>query len=270
MYERILVALDGSRFSEEVIPYAAALAGRGAALVLLRVVDKAADEADARAYVEHLGVAHGARGQCVLAAGDVAEAILEQARAVPGTLVVITTHGRSGLLEAMLGSVALRVVRGSAGAPVLVYRPTGAAPTVAARIRSVVLPLDGTELSEAMAPQAAELAQRLGAELVVVSVVNPKTTARGETPESDAMKGLETGYVRACARDLAARHQVATTWEVLHGEPAAAIASFVQGRPDAILAMVTRGRPALESALLGSVTSGCLRQAGVPVLTRVP
>ena len=93
MYERILVALDGSRFSEEVIPYAVALAARGAPLTLLRVVEKAADEPDARAYVENLGVAHGARGQCVLASGDVAEAILEQARAVPETLVVMTNTG---------------------------------------------------------------------------------------------------------------------------------------------------------------------------------
>ena len=270
MYERILVALDGSRFSEEVIPYAVALAARGAPLTLLRVVDKAADESDARAYVENLGVAHGERGQCVLTSGDVAEAILEQARAVPETLVVMTTHGHSGLLEAMVGSVALRVVRGSAGALVLVSRPTGAAPPTAPGIRNVVLPLDGTELSEAMAPHAAQLAKQLGAELVVVNVVNPATTARGEKPDSDAMKGLETGYVRASARDLAARYEVATTWEVLHGDPAAAIADFVRGRPDAILAMVTRGRTALQSALLGSVTTGCLRQAGVPVLVRVP
>ena len=134
----------------------------------------------------------------------------------------------------------------------------------------MVLPLDGTELSEAMAPHAAQLAKQLGAELVVVNVVNPATTARGEKPDSDAMKGLETGYVRASARDLAARYEVATTWEVLHGDPAAAIADFVRGRPDAILAMVTRGRTALQSALLGSVTTGCLRQAGVPVLVRVP
>ena len=69
MYERILVALDGSRFSEEVIPYAVALAARGAPLTLLRVVDKAADESDARAYVETLGVAHGERDVDGLLAG---------------------------------------------------------------------------------------------------------------------------------------------------------------------------------------------------------
>ena len=57
---------------------------------------------------------------------------------------------------------------------------------------------------------------------------------------------------------------------LLHGEPAKAIASYVAGRGDTILAMVTRRQSAMETAFLGSVTAGCLRQAGVPVLMRAP
>ena len=49
-----------------------------------------------------------------------------------------------------------------------------------------------------------------------------------------------------------------------------AIASHVAGRSDTVLAMVTRRQGAVETALLGSVTAGCLRQAGVPVLMRAP
>ena len=191
---------------------------------------------------------------------------------MPGTLVAMTSHGRSGLLEAMLGSVALRVVRGRNGAPVLVYRPTGAAASgsPAVKINRVVLPLDGTELSEGMAPQAAELARRLDAELMVVVVIDPKTTKGGDMPVSAMMKGLESGYVRSNARDFATRFGVRVNWEVLHGDPADSIARFIGGQPGSMLAMTTRGRSALETALLGSVTSGCLRNAGVPVLMRLP
>ena len=53
-------------------------------------------------------------------------------------------------------------------------------------------------------------------------------------------------------------------------EPAKAIASYVAGRGDTILAMVTRRQSAMETAFLGSVTAGCLRQAGVPGLMRAP
>ena len=273
MYERILVTLDGSHYSEEIIAYAAGLAAaQGSALTLLRVVDKAADAPEAEGYLQRLAAAHGARGECAVAPGDVADAILAQARQVPGTLVAMTSHGRSGLLQAMLGSVALRVVRASGGAPVLVYRPTGHAQVGAAalKVRSVVLPLDGTELSEAMIAPAGELAQRIGAELEIVGVVDPRQTSGRDAPDSDAMKGLESGYVRNQARELAERYQVPTDWEVLHGEPAEAIAGYLSGRRDVILAMATRGRSALQTALLGSVTAGCLSKAGVPVLMRVP
>ena len=154
MYDRILVPLDGSRFSEEMIPHAAGLAARGTPLVLLRVVDKGADEAEARAYVEQLAARHGAQGLCVVAHGDVADTVLDEAAGVPRTLVAMTSRGRSGVLEAVLGSVAQRVARGTDG-PVLVYRPTGgsASDGGAAQVRRIVLPLDGSALSEAMAAQ---------------------------------------------------------------------------------------------------------------------
>lgn len=272
MYARVLVTLDGSRHSEEVLAYAVGMAQvHKTPLELLRVVEKDAESAEAAAYVEQLAAGHGARSLCVVAGGDVAAAILSAARAVPGTLLAMTSRGRSGLMEAVLGSVALRVVRGSAEAPVLVYRPTGSAPERAAaiQVRSVVLPLDGTELSESMGDQAAELARWLGAELMVVNVVEPRDS-RSSSPVTSSISALESGYVRSNARALAARHGVKVNWEVLHGEPAEAIAVQLAGRHDAILAMATRARPALETAFLGSVTSGCLRRAGVPVLMRAP
>lgn len=269
MYDRILVPLDGSNFSEEMIPYAEGLAAvHGTTLTLLRVVDKESERDEATLYVEHVAVAHGARGRCVVAAGDVADAILEESRREPRTLVAMTSNGRSGLLEAMLGSVALRLVR-HGGAPVLVYRPTGgsARSDTPVKVTSVVLPLDGSDLSEAMGAQAAEFARWIGAELVVVAVIDPRTTVDAGVATGDVS---ESSYVRSMASTLASRHGAKVTWEVLHGEPAEAIASFIAGRRDVMLAMVTHGRRALESALLGSVTSGALRKAGVPVLMRLP
>lgn len=273
MYDRILVPLDGSRFSEEMIPYARGLsAALDVPLALLRLVAKAGEQDEATKYVRAVAATHGAEGLCQLAQGDIADAILEEAGHAAGTLVAMTSHGRSGLMEAMVGSVALRVLRGSKGAPILVYRPTGkgSAADAELRIRQVVLPLDGTELSEGMAAQAAELARRLDAELMVVVVIDPKAAKSGDMPVSAMMKGLESGYVRSNARDFATRFGVRVNWEVLYGDPAESIAGFISGRQDAMLAMATRGRSALETALLGSVTAGCLRHAGVPVLMRQP
>ncbi|MCO5123686.1 MAG: universal stress protein [Rhizobacter sp.] len=269
MYARILVPLDGAKFSEEVLPHAAGLARvHGTTLTLLRIVEKESDGPDAEAYVKALAERLSAQALCVVARTDVADVIVEEAARVPKTLVTMTSHGRTGLMEAMLGSVALRVVRNS-GAPVLVYRPRGAdAPDRApVKVTQIVLPLDGTPTSEAMAPHAAEFAKWLDAELVVVSVSDFTAGAKAGFPQGDVM---DSSYVRGRAKDFAGKYGVRVSWEALHGEPAEAIVQFVDGRPGAILAMTTRGHQAIKTAFLGSVTAGCLRKAGVPVLARMP
>ena len=269
MYARILVPLDGAQFSEEMIPHAAGLARKhGTTLTLLRVVEKEGDQPDAEAYVKALANGLSADGLCVAARADIADVIVEEARRVPGTLVAMTSHGRSGLMEAMLGSVALRVVRNSA-APVLVSRPSGAGGRGGApvKVTSIVLPLDGTPISESMAPQAAELAKWLDAELVVVSVSDPSASANDGIRAGDVM---DSSYVHRRANEYATKYGVRVSWEALHGKPAEAIVQFVDDRSDVILAMTTRGREALKAAFLGSVAAGCLRKAGVPVLMRMP
>ena len=270
MYDRILVPVDGSAFSEEMLPHAVGIArAAGAPLTLMRIVQSDADLAEATRYVEGLAGELSAEGRAVSARGDVADAVLAEARKVPGTLVAMCSHGHSGLMEAMLGSVALRVIR-TGGNAVLVYRPRGTSAEgrrQPVRINSVVLPLDGTQVSEAMASQAAEMALWLGVDLTVVSVIAAQSRVAADIPASDVM---ESSYVRSRAEDFAARYGVRTTWEVLHGEPAEAIAQYLDGRNDVVLAMVTHGRRPLETVLLGSVTAGCLHKCSAPILTRMP
>jgi len=270
MYDRILVPVDGSAFSEEVLPHALGIAqATGAALSLLRVVGQEGEQAEAARYVGALAADLSVDGRTVVARGDLADAILAEARRVPGTLVAMTSHGHSGLMEAMMGSVALRVVR-TGGNPVIVYRPRGASPEgrrQPVRVSTVVLPLDGTQVSEAMASEAAGMALWLGADLTVVEAIAAEPRLAPDIPPGDVM---ESSYVRTRAEEYAARYGVRTSWEVLHGEPADAIARYLDGRRDALLAMVTHGRHALETAILGSVTAGCLRKCAVPIVTRLP
>ena len=80
----------------------------------------------------------------------------------------------------------------------------------------------------------------------------------------------ESAYVHSHARDITDRYGAATTWEVLHGDPKQAIPSFVRSLGDAMLAMTTHGCSGLHGVITGSVTAQCLRDAGVPVFTRLP
>lgn len=270
MHDRILVPVDGSRFSEEVLPYALGIARAGGArLSLLRVVGREDERADARRDLDALAAELGAQASVVVGAGDTADVILGEAGREPGTLVAMTSHGRSGLMEAIMGSVAMRIVRASRD-PVLLYRPSGASATGRrdpVSIKGVLLPLDGTPASEAMAPQAAAMAKWLGAELEVVQVISADTQRQSDVPTSDVR---ESSYVRQRAEEYAGRHGVGVSWEVLHGDAVEAITRHVGDRRDVVLAMATRGRKPLEAAIMGSVTAGCLQESGVPVLTRMP
>src|SRR5690606_4165061 len=60
-----------------------------------------------------------------IAAGPVATTILAVALETDADLIVMATHGRSGIKRAMLGSVAEEVARRSVLAPVLLVRPAG-------------------------------------------------------------------------------------------------------------------------------------------------
>ena len=261
MYQRILVPVDGSSFSHQILPLVDAIARTTAAQVaLFRAVEQSDQRAAAESELKALADARGAQAVAAEVGGNASDAILTEAGRVPGTLVAMTSHGRSGVMRAVMGSTALNVLR-RGGNPLLVYRPhEGGAPAAApASIERIFVPLDGSELSESIVPQAIELAKWLKARLVIVSVIDP------EAAEMVGGDASESGYVHSWASRIRHEHGVETGWEVLHGDPKEAIAQFVRGWPNSMLAMTTRGRTALQSALVGGVTTAALRESGVPI-----
>ncbi|MBI3966397.1 MAG: universal stress protein [Chloroflexi bacterium] len=150
MYDRILVALDGSDLAERVLPYVEALAEKfGSVVTLVRattppgaltvgapgsvpvpvpILDpKPIVEAERRetsAYLSDLAIRLRSQGltvACEQPEGFAADVIVMQAGALPADLIAMTTHGRGGLGRALFGSVADEVLR-SASCPVLLVR----------------------------------------------------------------------------------------------------------------------------------------------------
>jgi nucleotide-binding universal stress UspA family protein len=145
---RVLVALDGSELAEAVLPIAERLARAFAVpLVLTRVVETSAlafaGDPMAGVYIDYQRLfemlSEGAaqyletradelrrRGLTVTSSvpvGTAADALVEEVRAQPGTLLVLGTHGRSGWRAVALGSVARRVVVLAPSAVLLVRVP---------------------------------------------------------------------------------------------------------------------------------------------------
>lgn len=274
MYKRLLVAIDGSDRAEAILPYALGITqAAGMKLSLVRIVEADGERAKASIYVDALAAKVKADAHCVSADGDVAAALIAEAGRVPDTLIAMTTHGRSGVLGVALGSVAMNVLRAAGHAPVLLYRSSddaGGDPAAAVKITRVVVSMDGTPVAESIGDQAAEMARSLGARLVVISVLG----SRAQASAADAPAGdlSESSYVRARATELGKKHGIDYSWEVLHGdETDKAIANFVGKDRGTMLAMVTRANSApVAAAFLGSVATGCLRKAAVPILMRLP
>ena len=164
MFARLLVPLDGSDLAERALAYAEYI-GRevGSEIRLLRVVPRPAlvnadaelailadseatiaeEVALAEDYLSAIGSGLQARGITVswsVAVGDAASEIVEHARSTVIDLIVMSTHGRSGVGRWVYGSVADRVLRVSAQ-PVLLVRASSPLPGPIAPVGTVEHPV---------------------------------------------------------------------------------------------------------------------------------
>ena len=138
----LVVGLDGSDYSASILPVAASLtAALDLDLTLVTVVDPTSRRATGAApgtdgeetqnlerLAQSLQGDHGRVAIKVLGASDPAHAIVEFAASRPGTMVALTTHGRTGLARLTVGSVTMAVVR-NATCPILALRPPGLEPS---------------------------------------------------------------------------------------------------------------------------------------------
>ncbi|HEY5638543.1 MAG TPA: universal stress protein [Dehalococcoidia bacterium] len=264
-FSGVVVTVDGSRHSESALPVAAALArSLPGGLTVVKVAETDA-EADRR-YVDGLAGALDAQAQVVAGDAEASDLLLRELATRPEELLVMATHGHGGVLESLIGSFASRIVR-SASRPVVLVSSRVPAPAADARFEKIVVPLDGSEFSESVLPQAAGLAGALRVPLELVEVLEPGAGRIAAETKGDV---LESSYVRSAARRLAGEGVEVANWEVLHGSPAKAISDYVRAGTGTLLAMATHGRSGLLRSILGSVAGACVHESGVPVMVWRP
>jgi nucleotide-binding universal stress UspA family protein len=300
----VLVPLDGSALSEQALDWAAPLAlRRHAPLLLVRVADwfSAGDELglapvttplwraeqiDAQvqdaaryldAWAETLRARHaGLQVQTAVETGDAASGLLRVERERGVQLVVMATHGRTGLRRWVRGSVAESVLR-SGAAPILLVRPDGALPATATRGLRVLVPLDGSELAERALPEAKRLVDATGdgdapGEVVLVTVADTSRGATAVNPEQarGALRAAADGYVRGIAAQLAWRDVQVLPVTLLAADVAGAIVDQVSIEGADLVVMATHGRGGLGRWLYGSVADRVAHVSPAPVLLYRP
>jgi nucleotide-binding universal stress UspA family protein len=282
----ILVPVDGSAFGEAAVAAGSVLARRlGAVLHVVHVhvpstlltlpqydhrLEIGLREQEAR-YLASLGERAAATGipgiRTELLDGPVVPALEAYAVRAGIDLIVMSTHGRGGVVRAWLGSVADGLVR-RATVPVLLVQPERAPADLGTPPTRVLVPLDGSPLAEEVLPHALRVLGA-GAEVVLCRIVPPPVvlgaTASIEhlpPPPVDEAEAYLLGVatrLRAQGVAVAVRSQVAP-------HPGRAVLALAEEAAVDVIAMATHGRGGFSRLLLGSVADKVLRGARVPIL----
>jgi nucleotide-binding universal stress UspA family protein len=196
--------------------------------------------------------------------------ILERARTLPASLIVMGTHGRGGIERLMLGSVAEKVLR-KAVCPVLtVPAPAAHAPTPP--YKRILCPIDFFPSSLAALQFAFSIAKESDSALTILHALDWPTeddlfAARFDTPE------FRLEFERSTRHRIDALiSEEVRTWchpaaVIRYGKPYLAILELAELEHTDLIVMGVRGRLAVNTLLFGSTTNQVVRQASCPVLT---
>jgi len=315
MYNKILVPLDGSMLAEKALPYAVDLVNTfNAKLLVLRVVEapglvtgslerEMELTGNAELYLKEVSATltnprlkihiDPEKLETMVVYGNPVQQLAEMAPFEEANLIVMTTHGRSGLSRLVLGSVAGQLLHRSP-VPVMLIRPMevkndqllvetmlGIGEPFCACFEAekckVVLTLDGNPLSETALEPAIELAQKLGATLHLLSVVFPAPLiiygdlgGLGYTQSviDDTGKALieeDHEYLTSIQKKVAAKG-VESVIAVRSGATAEEIVDYALKIKASALVMATHARSEMGHMFLGSVAEEVMRKSHLPVL----
>lgn len=306
----VIVPLDGSPLAEQALPYAKLLAKTlDARIELLRVIPDIEREnilvdSMATMYVgEHANSYHerdrqlledvrshaegylesqaeslrmaGLEFTTMVRFGPPAEVIVETAAALESAVIVMATHGYSGIQRWALGSVADKVIHATT-VPVLLIRGQTVARAVEPGLRSILVPLDGSTLAEQALPIATDLARRADAKLVLLHAVDPLLEVAPNTRGLGARMAHSEQVLHDLVGDSERQlREIGGTIDqvdmeivpmALVGYPAEVIVDEAERRHVDLVVMVTHGYSGLRRWALGSTADKVLHSTRTPLL----
>ncbi len=295
-FSKILVPLDGSAFSERASVYAAGLVkNQEMELILLHVLasgrrdllEAEHDYLDRRA--ETINAIIEAQTELgtpkpeikkELVIGHAANEILGFIRNSGINLIVMATHGRSGISSLVMGSVANRVVRASE-IPVLLVRPGEGKGTEQDTYVTgkVIIPLDGSKSGESVVSLVQTFISQFGdeqSEIILLSVCEPNPVQSGypvvvsEAEQAAAVKAfkheLEAEQYLYELAGLLRSDGFNVSTEIVTGDPAEKIIERACENGVNLIAMATHGRSGITRIAYGSVAEAVIHRTKTPIL----
>jgi nucleotide-binding universal stress UspA family protein len=272
MFDRLLIAVDGSDCSRRAAKYGLELAARYDAGVDVVAV-YGGDSAEGQSILDdiaEMATDVGVDVETDLLSGKPARTIVRRAHDRNADLVVVGRRGRSGVRERLLGSITERILRRS-GPPVLTVSGDEVTADTGTAYENVLVTTDGSPLAEEAGPYATDVARRYGAILHVLNAVDVQAEAgvfnaggvdreyierlerKGQRTVDDLIAGID-------ATDLDVREAV------VQGYPPDVIAEYVDENGVDLVVMSSEGQSNLAGQQLGTVAGRVLRSVDQPVL----
>jgi nucleotide-binding universal stress UspA family protein len=229
--------------------------------------------------VEKRGAQAGLPVHTTIDLGIPSQRIAAAAAQLTADLIVMGTHGRTGLEHVLVGSTAERVVR-IASCPVLTVKARRDAPSQATvpandrRFQRLLIPVDFSASSLEALEYGVQLARHIGATVTILHVLEPVAYGLDFTLGGSVEWRTQKAYVEGrleILRALCTSNGLTAEHILKAGLPADSIRDYAGRQQPDLMIMGTHGRRGISRMLSGSVAETMLRLAPCPVLTvRMP
>ena len=285
MWKKILVPLDGSDLAELALPYAGELATAFSAEVVLVYVSEPADSQYRRMHELYLEKVAGQMRKAVkkvspvVLYGKPAEEIISYVERNDIDLVIMSSHGRTGITAWATGSVASKVLPATQ-VPLLLIRAVKPKRKVQRErlLNRILLPLDGSEAGEAAVGYIGEMMSRLELEVILFGVVPAGQHIRSvggldfilypeqhlESVKAEAGEYLDKVYRRLKRRKGTVKVELKVGDKA--GDIAREIINYAEKKRVNLIAISSHGHSGIERWVFGSIASRVLQASSLPVL----
>ena len=285
MYERILVPLDGSKSAEQVFPYVSELAADFDSELILIGVCEAEESEQGHAcqlyifneveILQNILKGTGAKVTGEVITGKADTKILKYAEENDISIIIMASHGRSGVMPWSLGSTVQKVLH-KVGVPLIIIRVKEDVPepAPASLFRRILVPLDGSERGEKALPYVVELTKKFKSEVILLQVIESGKhvhSSRGLEYVPFKDRDIETMTIRAQEyldeiSSKLSRAEAVVKSEVRIGNSAQEIIELASEVEYNLIAIPSHGRSAIEAWIYGSVTYKILQSSDRSVL----
>ena len=275
MFENIIVPLDTSKLAEVALPYAEELAAKmGSDIVLLTIIEsenakelenyyryimkiKEATKDYAAKYTDN-EKGKAIKVEIATQDGNPAQGIIEYSLMSKFPLIVMASHGQSGIRRWTVGSIADKVVRSGNPKPVMLIRANDTHADIREKrlLKKALVPLDGSDRSEAVIPYISTIVYKLEMELTLLQVV----------PETNNTETEAKSYLQSMCSKIEDIINVPVNSEVAAGPVAETIIDLADELAVDLVAMSTHGMNRNNPLALGSVAQKVFLGGNTPLL----